>query len=320
MTLPPAALPAWEPMLATLGSVDAVSTRPSDYHYEVKWDGYRALAQCDATTVLRSRGGLDLAATYPELGELTDLLAGHRAVLDGEIVALTQDGRSDFEALQNHGQPGAQAAHYVLFDLLHLDGHDLLQVPYLQRRELLESLVGEGTGHVHLPTTFGDELDIALGASAQLKLEGLIAKRTSSGYHPGRRSEVWLKIKNFYTQDVVVVGWSRGSGNRSGSLGSLLLAVPDDQGRLVCVGAAGSGFSAAALDEAMARLAPRQLSGNPGVVGLKPAELRATTWVRPELCGEVSYGMWTASGRLRHPVWRGWRDDLDPGQIRRDEA
>ncbi|MEL4359340.1 MULTISPECIES: non-homologous end-joining DNA ligase [unclassified Luteococcus] len=319
MNLPPE-LPAWEPMLATLGSIDAVAGHPRDYHYEVKWDGYRGVASCgDAAGMrLRSRGGLDLLASYPELAELRGLVAGHRAVLDGEIVALTDSGVSDFEALQNHGQPGARSAHYMLFDLLHLDGHDLLEVPYLARRDLLTSLIDEGSPHVHVPSTFGDQLDVARQASVQLRLEGLIAKRITSGYQPGSRSPYWLKVKNFYTQEVVVVGWSRGSGNRSGGLGSLLLAVPGDDGSLHCVGSAGSGFSAAALDQALSRLAPLAVPANPGVLGVRPAEARVVTWVRPELAGEVSYGMWTSAGRLRHPVWRGWRDDLDPSQIRRD--
>ncbi|GAA1395717.1 non-homologous end-joining DNA ligase [Luteococcus peritonei] len=308
-------LPELAPMLATLGSDDVV--RQPGWHFEVKWDGYRALARRprEGGLVLRSRGGLDLAATYPELGELDGLLAGHKAIVDGEIVALLPDGRSDFEALQNHGQSGNRPAHFMAFDLLHLDGNSLLHLPYLERRELLEGLLGEGSGNVHVPTTFGDEGELALAASRQLRLEGLIAKRATSTYQPGRRTEAWLKVKNFWTQEVVVVGWKRGSGARSRTIGSLLVAVPDATGRLQCVGSAGSGFTDAMLDDAVARLRPLQRATNPDVANVRPLEARENTWVEPVLVGEVSYGQRTAQGRLRHPVWRGWRDDLTPAEV-----
>lgn len=309
-------------MLATMGSVEGLGPDAGQWHFEVKWDGYRALAhlQTGHAMRLRSRRGLDLAPTYPELAELGELLAGQDIVLDGEIVCLGADGRSDFELLQNHGRPEAPAAHLMIFDLLHLDGHDLLRVPYLQRRDLLLALIGEGTAHVHVPQTFADERALALDASRQLRLEGLVAKRVTSGYQPGRRSEDWLKIKNVFTQEVVVVGWSRGSGNRAHGLGSVLLAVPDESGVLRCVGSAGSGFTVAAQQEALLRLAPLVQDRNPGVQGVRPAEARGITWVRPQCAAEVSHSMWTAAGRLRHPVWRGWRDDLDPATITRGEG
>jgi len=312
-------LPELAPMLATLATQDSVAGE--GWHFEVKWDGYRALAHCTggARPVLRSRGGLDLAARYPELDELAGLVAGHRVLLDGEVVSLTPQGLSDFEALQNHGRPGSRPAHFMAFDLLQLDETSLLQLPYLQRRALLEELLDGGSEHVHVPTTFGDERDLALGASRQLKLEGLIAKRAESHYHPGRRSDDWLKVKNFWSQSVVVVGWKPGTGSRARTVGSLLLAVPGPDG-LVCVGSAGSGFTDAMLADALARMAPLQRSSNPGVAGVRPPEARGTTWLEPVLVGEVSYAMWTAAGRLRHPVWRGWRDDLAVDQVVREQG
>lgn len=312
----------WQPMLATMGTVEALGPDAGQWHFEVKWDGYRAVVhhRRGRAPVFRSRGGLDLASRYPELHELTEVLTGHDAVLDAEIVALAADGRSDFELLQNHGRSGAASAHLMFFDLLHLDGHDLLRVPYLQRRELLTALVGDGSRCVHVPQTFGNDRSLALQASTQLQLEGLVAKRVDSTYQPGARSTDWLKIKNVHSQEVVVVGWSRGSGNRAHGLGSVLLAVPDDEGQLHCVGSAGSGFGALAQQDAIARLTPLELPRNPGVLGVRPEEGRDVRWVRPVLAGEVAHSMWTASGRLRHPVWRGWRDDLDPHTIRRGEG
>lgn len=302
-------LPELGPMLATLGSEDVA--RLPGWQFEVKWDGYRALARQErgGGLVLRSRGGLDLAPRYPELQELSGLLAGHEAIVDGEVVALLPDGRSDFEALQNHAQPGGRAAHFMAFDLLHLDGTSLLQLPCVERRGLLEALLEEGSQHFHVPSTFGADGELALSASRQLRLEGLIAKRSGSVYQPGRRTEDWIKIKNFWTQEAVVVGWKRGSGNRSRTVGSLLLAVPVD-GRLRCVGGVGSGFTAAMLDEALARLRPLERPTHPGVEGVTAVEARENTFVEPRLVAEVSYAMRTAAGRLRHPVWRGWRDDL----------
>jgi bifunctional non-homologous end joining protein LigD len=296
-------LPSVEPMLATASSESEVTG--DDWHYEVKWDGYRGIASVAGGELLvGSRRGVDFTATYPELGELVGLVGAHAAVLDGEIVALGPDGRSHFELLQNHSK-GAAPAHYMAFDLLWLDGKSLMGRPYLERRAALEGLLGEGGRFVHVPTTFGDDRELALTASAQLALEGLIAKRPSGTYAPGRRSRTWLKIKNVRELDVVVVGWSPGERGRSGTIGSLLLAVAEPGG-LVYVGRAGSGFTERGLAEALTLLAPLERPDAP-VEGVPAADARGVHWVEPRLAGRVSYGDRTSADLLRHPVWRGWR-------------
>ncbi|HET9127980.1 MAG TPA: non-homologous end-joining DNA ligase, partial [Propionibacteriaceae bacterium] len=307
-------LPLPDPMLATASTASEV--RGHDWHYEVKWDGYRGVAAvAGGELALRSRKDLDLAGSYPELRELVDLLDGHAAVLDGEIVALGADGRSHFELLQNHGKGGA-SAHYMAFDLLWLDGESLMGRPYLERRRALEGLFPRDGRHVHVPPTFGADRDVALTTSRELELEGVIAKRPDSPYAPGRRSRSWLKIKNVRHAEVVVVGWKPGQGGRGGSLGSVLLAVNGDDG-LSYAGHAGSGFTEASAREALRRLEALERP-DPPLAGVPREHARAARWVQPVLVGEVQYGEWTSSGILRHPVWRGWRPDKDPSEVTRE--
>lgn len=303
--------PALRPMLAT--PVATASALPLGWHYEVKWDGYRAIACVDKGSLrLESRGGIDLAPNYPELGEVAQLLGGHEAVLDGEVVVLDEQGRSSFEGLQTRGRTKVPV-HLMLFDLLWLRGTSLLDLPYLERREFLTGLVGDGSAHVHVPTTFGDERDFALEASRQLGLEGVLAKRPDGAYRPGARSADWLKFKHANAQSVVVVGWSPGENRRAGMVGSLVMAVQSKQG-LTCVGRVGTGFTQAMLAEAKDMLAPLEIKG-PTVPDATPAEAKGVHWVRPELVGEVNFLSRTNSGRLRHPSWRGWRPDVDPADV-----
>lgn len=308
-------LPDPEPMLATLATEAEVSG--GDWHYEVKWDGYRGIAAVAGGGLrIGSRSKkLDLALAYPELRELVGLVGNHAAVLDGEIVALGPDGRSNFELLQNHGR-GDAPAHYMAFDLLWLDGESLMDRPYLDRRHALEALLPTDGTHVHVPTTFGTDRDLALQASREFELEGLVAKRPASRYAAGRRSRSWLKVKNVRHQEAVVVGWTSGAGNRSGALGSVLLAV-QEEGRLVYIGKAGSGFTARTLADAERRLTPLARA-TPPLEGVPRPDARDAHWVEPRLVGEVSYGEWTTSGTLRHPVWRGWRPDADPATVTRE--
>ena len=153
----------------------------------------------DGVGAFRSRGGIDLTGSYPELAELGALLGGHRAVLDGEIVALDDAGRPQFNLLQNHARnPGR--AHYLVFDLLHLDGRSLLRRPYAVRRDELRKLLGKGGRHIHVPDDLGTDAEVALAASADQQLEGVVAKRADSIYQPGRRGRTWVKIKSKLSQ------------------------------------------------------------------------------------------------------------------------
>jgi bifunctional non-homologous end joining protein LigD len=205
---------------------------------------------------------------------------------------------------------------YLVFDVMHFDGHSTVALPYRKRRELLDS-AGLGGSNMTVPPWFdGGGVDV-LRASQEQGLEGVVAKRTESTYQPGRRSNDWVKVKLMQTQEVVIVGWTPGRGRRQGSIGALLLGVPDDDG-LVYAGRVGTGFTDAMLADLADRLAPLH-RGNPPVTGPVPrAQVVDAHWVEPRLVGEVTFSEWTSDGRLRHPSWRGLRPDKDVGDVARE--
>ncbi len=321
---PPARQEIPRPMLATLGSEQAIPD-PGEWAYEMKWDGVRCIAVVAGGTVtLTSRNGIDATVTYPELGNLGGLLSAESAVLDGEIVALNVKGRPDFSLLQTRMKLVHRAeieagrirtpVRLMLFDLLELDGNDLTGLEYCQRRELLERAVDEAEdGSVQVPPALDATLEEAVEASRQLGLEGILAKRLTSDYQPGTRSASWVKIKHLRTQEVVVVGWRPGKGSRASKVGSLLVAVPDGVD-LRYVGRVGSGLTERDLAEVGARL-KRLARRTAPLDGVPTADASDAHWVRPALVGEVQYSEHTGTGRLRHPVWRGWRPDKTPSDV-----
>ncbi|WP_153502737.1 non-homologous end-joining DNA ligase [Cumulibacter manganitolerans] len=301
------------PMQASVGRIGQV--RGDGWAYEVKWDGYRAMAAVrDGSVVLTSRNGIDLTKSYPELQEIAEL-AAHDCVLDGEIVALDASGRPSFERLQERPSSSRIRVQMMLFDVLDIDGESLLERDYAARRTALEELVADGK-HTHVPPPLDGTADEALQRSADLELEGIVAKRLDSPYLPGVRTTAWLKLKHQQTQEVVVVGWRPGQGNRSATLGSLLLAVPDGE-EMVYAGKVGSGLSDRVLAETLKKLAKIERR-TPQATGVPPADARGARWVSPVYVAEVSYAEWTSSGRLRQPVWKGWRPDKTPAQVVRE--
>jgi bifunctional non-homologous end joining protein LigD len=314
-------LPDAAPMLATAGLLSDLDPAET-WAYEMKWDGVRAIATVrDGAVRLITRKGVDRTGTYPELQELAGLVDGP-AVLDGEIIALGPGGRPDFGRLQNRmnlvkeSEVAAAAkstpVYLILFDALYAGGKSLMRSPYSARRQALFETVAPGR-HVQLPEAHTGSAREALAASDQLGLEGIIAKKQSSVYLSGRRTHTWVKIKNHAHQEVVVVGWRHGAGNRAGGIGSLLLAVHDG-GRLAYAGRVGTGFTRADLDRAAAQLAPLSRK-TPPVGDVPAADQQDAEWVAPKLVGEVKHSGRTADGRLRQPVWRGWRPDKDPGEV-----
>lgn len=324
-------VPPPTPMLATLGSPLDVPDG-TGWALEMKWDGMRVVAVVDrdADPVVRlwARSGRDITATFPELAVLADSVAVERVVLDGEIVALDAGGRPDFAELQprmqatNAREIAAAAArrpvHLMLFDVLELDGTELLDQRYDDRRSALETLVEtpEG-GLVQVPPVFDGDLDAAIAASLAWNLEGVVAKRRDSRYLPGRRASGWVKIKHTRTQDVVIGGWRPGQGGRTGQVGSLLAGVYDDDGTLRYVGRVGSGFSATETVAWVREFDPLALARSP-FADVPALDARDAHWMEPTRVGEVAFGEWTPTGRLRHPRWRGWRPDIDPAAVRRD--
>jgi bifunctional non-homologous end joining protein LigD len=309
------------PMLATAGELPP-SEDDAHWGYEFKWDGVRAVASVHrGVLALTSRKGTDITGRYPEVARLPDGLAGHEAVLDGEIVAMDDAGRPNFGALQNRmhrtgpevpRMAAAQPVTYLVFDLLAWDGENLLELPYEERRERLDALGLTAHRWVSTPWFRGGGAGVH-AASQENGLEGVVAKRLSSPYRPGLRSPDWRKVKNVRTQAAVVGGWRPGNGRREGGVGSLLLGVHDEDGRLVYAGHVGTGFTEQELRDLARMFSPRATSP---FAGSLPREVtRDAHWVEPELVGEVAFAVWTADGRLRHPSWRGLRDDLSPVDV-----
>ena len=280
------------PMLATPGPLPVAP----GWVYEVKWDGFRALVTVEGgRTTIRSRRGRDATRDYPEVRlDIPD------AVVDGELVALV-DGRPSFNALQLHSVPVS----FVPFDVLHVGGRLVTDLPWHARRALLEGLFPDA------PPVFEDGALLLESTRAQ-GLEGLVAKRRDGRYYPGRRTETWVKVKNVRRQSAVVGGWKAGSGGRTGQIGSLLLGVPGPDG-LEYVGHVGTGFSAATLRSLQDQLAPLVRDRSPFTTVPEKAQ-----WVEPRLVVEVEYTDWTPDGKLRHPSYKGLRPDLLPEDVVRE--
>jgi bifunctional non-homologous end joining protein LigD len=314
------------PMLARPG------TLPRDdehWAFEIKWDGVRAICHSEPGRLrLHSRNLLDITPRYPELGRLNRALSHHRAVLDGEVVALDAQGRPSFGALQRRMHVSADAAvrrlaketpvTYVIFDLLWLDGHSLMELPYAERRaRLLELDLGDGE-RWRVPDYVAGHGAQVLKATEQQGLEGVIAKRLDSPYEPGRRSTSWLKVKNVARQEVVIGGWVPGDGKRRDRIGALLIGVREGD-ELRHVGRVGTGFTESELDRLAGLLAPLEREGSPFAPG-GPKIPRGAVFVEPELVAEVEFREWTEGGQLRAPSYKGLRDDKPAELVVREDA
>lgn len=310
------------PMLARAGELPA---REEGWAYEVKWDGVRAIAYWKPGELrLESRNLIDITDRYPELAGLGPALGSHSAVLDGEIVAFDSAGRPSFEALQGRMQVSARTqarrlaarvpVTYMLFDLLWLDGHTLTGLPYEQRRQLLFELGLSGERWQTPEHVRGGGREL-LAAVREQGLEGLVAKQLASPYEPGARSRSWIKVKTQRRQEFVVGGWTPGRGRRGG-LGALLVGVHEPAGALRYAGRVGSGMTEAEIERLLALLEPLRRQTSPFGPGPKPP--REARWCEPRLVAEVSFTEWTAAGSLRHPVYVGLRDDVDPDAVVRE--
>jgi bifunctional non-homologous end joining protein LigD len=307
-------------MLATPS--DALPTS-GDWLYEMKWDGVRAIAVVEGPGVrLTSRNGNDVTIAYPEIQALAEHVALD-AVLDGEIVAVDDDGRASFQRLQARmhlrdpaliREIAAQVpVAYVLFDVLWLDGHLVTDVEYRERRRLLEDL--ELRGPSWQTPSASDDGEHSYEISRELGFEGLVAKRVDSRYEPGRRSPAWRKIKHHRAQEFVVGGWVSGEGSRENRIGALLIGYFDDDAWLRWAGRVGTGFTEAELDRLAGLLAPLARPDSPFADGGLPRDAR---YVDPVLVAQVRFTEWTDSGRVRHPAYLGLRDDKPAADVRRE--
>jgi bifunctional non-homologous end joining protein LigD len=301
-------------MLATTGPLPV----GSGWAYEFKWDGVRALAFIrDGKLRLQARSGADITIAYPELAPLSRTLPD--AVLDGEIVSLDAAGRPSFTTLAErmHVRERARAARlaaarpvtYMIFDLLRLEGVNLVNLPYAERRALLDGLDLAGERWL-VPPSFPDGA-ATLAAVRENGLEGVVAKRLDSVYRPGVRSLDWIKHKADESAEFVVGGFRPGAR----VLGALLIGVPGPDGRLLFRGRVGGGISAAAERALLAELRPRRSPVSPFATELAREDAKDATWVRPEVVVEVKYGQRTPDGRLRFPRFLRLRPDLTPGEV-----
>ena len=317
-----------KPMLATL--VDE-AFNSKDWVFEVKWDGVRSILffnKLQRTIELQSRNGKFITHRYPEIvtalqitsSSQSDIKCEKSAILDGEIVVL--DKKTGIPSFQNHQKrmnvdstrdieilSRQLPVTYYLFDILYLDGKNLQTLPFLERRRILSEVVKVNT--IFKISDFIEEMGKELfDTTKRLGLEGLIAKHKSGKYVQGIRSKEWLKIKNIKTQDCVIIGYTRGEGNRKNYFGSLLLAVNDSGGKLRFVGHTGSGFDFLSLRQIYDKLQKMRINNCP--IEYVPYTNRDPFWVQPELVAEIKFSNWTHEMIMRSPIFLRLREDKSP--------
>jgi bifunctional non-homologous end joining protein LigD len=310
------------PMMATLAHD---LPEGDDWAFELKWDGVRAVAYLrDGGIHLESRNLNDITPRYPELHGLATAYPGHALVLDGEVVAFDEQGRPSFSLLQTRmhvvgernvaARVGSAPLAYLIFDVLHVDGRSTRDLPWIERRQVLEGLELQGDGW-QTPKAHVAAGPAVLAASRSGGLEGVMAKRTSSSYTPGRRSKDWLKIKNVGRQEVVVGGWLPGAGNRTGRIGALLAGYYDEDGALRFAGKVGTGFTDAELTRLAGLFSPLRRDTSPFA---DKVPYKASVFLEPVLVAEIEFTEWTHNGTLRHPSYKGLRDDKAAADVRRE--
>ncbi len=312
------------PMLAGAGDLPG---REEKWSFEVKWDGVRAIAYVKPGRLrLESRNLNEITETYPEVRGILRDLGMREAVFDGEIVAFGDDGRPSFERLQRRMHVTSPSAVrrlaastpvvYAIFDLLYLDGHSLMALPYEQRRARLEEL-GLGGPAWRVPAAHPGRGTTLLQATEAQGLEGVVAKRLDSRYEPGRRTGAWIKIKHVRRQELVIGGWLPGEGRRADRIGALLMGHWADDGRLRYAGRVGTGFTERTLNELARQLRPLRRDDSP--FSEAPKLPRNAVFVEPDLVAEVEFREWTTEGVMRAPSFKGLRDDKDAAQVRRED-
>ncbi|MBV8599143.1 MAG: DNA ligase D [Actinobacteria bacterium] len=304
----------YKAMLATLS--DDVP-KGDGWTYEVKWDGYRALAYVHGGECkLVSRNDNDLTPRFSEVAKaVVKAVKSPNAVLDGEVCALDENGRSSFSAMQQ----GTGALVYYVFDVLELDGEPLVKLPLRERRVRLEGLLDRRNRTVRLSESF-DDGEALLDAAEEQHLEGIMAKRLDSEYCQGKRTRLWLKVKTHGRQEFAVAGYTRGEGRRSNTFGSLVLAV-NEGGTWRWVGNVGTGFDEKEIARLLSLLRPLERPESPFPVPPKMPRVRKgdVVWVEPKLVAEVAFSEWTHDGRLRQPSYQGLRDDKSAREVRREQ-
>jgi bifunctional non-homologous end joining protein LigD len=300
------------PMLATL--VDEPFSDP-DWIFETKWDGFRSVCFVSKGKArFVSRNQIEMTPQYPELANIPKQIDAKEAILDGEIVALDEHGRPQFQLLQNklrirsgsYAKARTAQLVYFAFDLLHLDGYDLMNCPVVERKARLEQILRPASFIKYSDHLEGDG-EAFFREIAKFRLEGMIAKRAASKYAQKRTSD-WLKVKTVQRSEVVVGGYTQPRGARS-YFGSLVMGLYRE-GKLHYVAHVGGGFNEQKLREIHKLLQPLKTDKCPFAV--KPKTNEPVQWVKPKLVAEVKFSEWTADERMRHPVFVGLREDKKP--------
>jgi bifunctional non-homologous end joining protein LigD len=306
----------YRPMLATLATE---LPKGSDWLYEVKWDGYRALGYVRGGEArLVSRNDNDLTQRFPDVAKaLAKAARSPECVVDGEVCALDDQGRPSFSAMQQ-GKPGT-AVVYAVFDVLEIDGVPVLDLPLAERRERLEQLLDVRQKTVQVSAAFEDGEGL-YDAAVERGLEGVMAKRAQSRYAEGKRTRDWLKIKTHGREEFVICGWTKGQGKREGRFGALVLGTYRGE-ELHWVGNCGTGFSERDIDMLRAKLDPLRTDVCPFPAVPKMPKIRKgdVVWVEPKLVCEVEFAEWTHDGHLRAPSFQGLRDDKPARAVHREQ-
>src|SRR5262245_5253536 len=302
---------------AMLATLEKTVPAGDSWIFEVKWDGYRALAYLrDGDVALLSRNDKDLTERFANIArELARAVRSPNAVLDGEVCALDERGRASFSAMQQGNAPLV----YYAFDLLELDGQPLVDLPLVERRRKLAELLDLRNRTVRLSETF-DDGEALYEAAKDQELEGIVAKRSDSRYCEGKRTRDWLKLKTHGRQEFLIAGYTHGGGRRASTFGSLVLAVREG-GELKYVGNVGTGFNDAEIRRLLAKLKSLRSDRPPFREVPKMPRVRKdeVVWVEPELVAEVEFAEFTHDGRLRAPSYQGLREDKEPQEVRREE-
>ncbi len=300
-----------KPMLATL--IKEPFDHP-DWIFEVKWDGYRAIAEIrDGDISLYSRNRISFNRKFSPIAETLGKFR-FDAVLDGEIVVVDDRGHPDFQMLQDYQKSGSGHLIYYVFDLLHFGGRDLTKLPLIRRKELLKKIL-PSSPNIKFSDHIAEEGVLFFRVVKEKGLEGIIAKQSQSAYRVGRRSRQWLKVKTQLTQEGVIAGFTEPRGSRK-NFGALVLGVFKGN-ELIFIGHTGGGFSAGTLSEIREKLDPLIRKKCPFTV--EPKTNTPVTWVKPELVCEVVFHGWTDEGLMRQPVFLRLREDKAAREVVREE-
>lgn len=314
-----------EPMKALLASEPG----PGEWRYEIKFDGFRALAFKRGNAVhLLSRNNKDLSEKFPEIADAVAELDADDVILDGEIVALDSKGRSSFQLLQRVDEAERPALYFYVFDLLRIDGKRLLSQTLDERKAQLAKVLRKPPALIRLSATLEGEFDDLMNRARELGIEGLIAKRPDSLYEAGRRSGAWIKLKLSHEQEFVIGGYTPPGGSRQ-HIGALIVGVYEGK-KLICTGKVGTGFNQVMLRDLHARFKKIAADTCPFTnlpdkrerrygQAITASVMKTCHWLKPRLVCQLRFTEWTQDGRLRHPVFLGLREDKEASEVVREK-